>query len=76
MNDNEITNISVGINIRTKVEFSGVPKGTTGKVIEDLTPGRNHKEKEYAIQWGLVRTKPLVDWFTESEFRDFLEVLE
>ncbi|MHB8360351.1 MAG: hypothetical protein ACYDAO_10560 [Thermoplasmataceae archaeon] len=76
MNEIKIGNITVGIKVRAKVGFLGAPRGTTGKVIQVTTPRNKHLEKEYAIQWDLFRSRPLVDWFTESEFRDFLEVLE
>ena len=61
--------------IMTKYEFSGVPKGTTGIVINEERD-KNGKIKYYVIQWDLVRPKPLVDWFTVSEFHDYLEVRE
>ena len=60
--------------IMTKYEFSGVPKGSTGTVINEERD-KNGKIKDYAIQWDLERPKPLVDWFTVSEFRDYLEVI-
>ena len=60
--------------IMTKYEFSGVPIGTTGVVIDEERD-KNGKIKDYVIQWDLVRLKPLVDWFTVSEFRDYLEVI-
>ena len=60
--------------IMTKYEFSGVPKGTTGLVIDEERD-KYGKIKEYAIQWDLERPKPLVDWFTVDEFRDYLEVI-
>ena len=61
--------------IRTDYEFSGVPKGTTGTVI-DVARDDMGNIKEYAIQWDLERTKPLVDWFTADEFVDYLQVIE
>jgi hypothetical protein len=54
--------------IRTKVEFSGVPKGTTGTSEVD--------GKEFKITWDLPnRAKPLVDWFSKDEFEQFLEII-
>ena len=61
--------------IMTKYEFSGVPKGTTGLVIDEERD-KYGKIKDYAIQWDLPRPKPLVDWFTPDEFVDYLEVIE
>ena len=70
-----LKDVTVGTRIRTIVEFSGVPVGTTGKVIKISSPKNRHMDVEYAIQWDLVRPRPLVDWFSETEFRDFLEIL-
>ena len=61
--------------IRTDYEFSGVPKGTTGTVI-DVARDYRGNITEYAIQWDLPRLKPLVDWFTPDEFIDYLQVVE
>jgi hypothetical protein len=54
--------------IKSKVAFSGVPKGTTGFVEKD--------EDLWKITWELYREKPLVDWFNEWEFNQYLEILE
>ena len=57
----------VGRTIRTRIAWSGVPRGTEGKVIE--VDG-----KLLMIEWKLPgRDKPLVDWFTEAEYAGFLE---
>ena len=50
--------------IRTLVEFSGVPKDTTGIAEPD--------GDSWKITWDLPRTKPLVDWFDEFEFKKYL----
>ncbi|MCP6727298.1 MAG: hypothetical protein KJI69_04680 [Patescibacteria group bacterium] len=55
------------------VEFSGVPKGTTG-ICEYDTPANREGSKK--VTWDLDRSKPLVDWFTDWEFKKYLEVLE
>ena len=52
------------------VEFSGVPKGTTGICENDSS------EDSKKVTWDLDRSKPLVDWFNEWEFKKYLEVLE
>ena len=69
----------VGKRIRTGVEFSGVPRGSVGRVIRaDRATGGF----DLAIAWDLpsaVRglradpTKPLVDWFTKDEYERFLD---
>ena len=70
-----LENVTVGTRITTCVEFSGVPAGTTGKVVDISSPKNKHMGVEYAIQWDLNRPRPLVDWFSETEFKDFLEIL-
>lgn len=61
--------------IKTLVEYSGVPKGTTG--IAEIEKDRPFsKKKMWKITWDLPRTKPLVDWFDESEFKENLEVFK
>jgi hypothetical protein len=72
----------VGKRIQTGVEFSGVPRGSVGRVIRaDRATGGF----DLAIAWDLpseVRafradpTKPLVDWFTKDEYERFLDELE
>lgn len=56
--------------IMTKVAFSGVPEGTTGAAERD--------NDLWKIIWDLDRgtAKPLVDWFSDSEFNQYLETLE
>ncbi len=54
--------------VKTVVEFSGVPKGTTGNAERD--------DIEWKVTWDLKRTKPLIDWFDEAEFKKYLKVLE
>ncbi len=96
----------VGRRIKTRVEFSGVPKDTTGQVIRADPAGQTKPPFgeardvfDVAIQWDLpraqplaelvipgdmpnepyifVRTgKPLVDWFTKSEYEQYLEELD
>ncbi len=63
--------------IRSKIEFSGVPKGTTGVV---LSPGltdytKDGKLRSLPIQWDLPerKGKPLVDWFSKYDYERFLE---
>lgn len=55
--------------VMTKIAFSGVPKGTTGTAERD--------KRLWKITWDLERrsTKPLVDWFSDSEFNQYLEIL-
>jgi len=65
--------------IKTLIEFSGVPKGTTG--IAEIEKDRHFtKEKLWKITWDLppklfgMKRKPLCDWFNESEFKQYLIV--
>ena len=77
-----------GNRIRSMVEFSGVPKDTTGTITgADKTgryaagafmrPGKAGPEGyTVAIQWDLPeRGKPLVDWFSKTEFERYLQTL-
>ena len=61
--------------IRTDYEFSGVPRGTIGTVVDTDMDDMGNIIR-YAIQWDLPRLKPLVDWFTPDEFIDYLQVVE
>lgn len=61
--------------VRTIVEFSGVPKNTTGECIEDVEADWTDK-KVWKVTWNLKRTKPLIDWFDEFEFKKYLEILK
>lgn len=67
----------IGKKIRTKVDFSGVPAGTTGVVLrpcsDDLTPEGN--VRLLGVMWELPDRvgSPLVDWFSKSEYMLYLE---
>lgn len=66
----------LGKRIRSLVEFSGVPVGTTGTVVafDEIYP----EGFDVVIEWDLAdrlygaQTKPLRDWFTRGEFEGFL----
>jgi hypothetical protein len=68
----------VGKKIRTKVEFSGVPKGSTGIIVRADNMGR---EWDVVIEWNLaprqfgMKKKGLEDWFTKYEYEKYLEEL-
>jgi len=74
----------VGKKIQTLVQFSGVPRGTTGTVIRaDVVShaipvmGTAAELYDLAIEWDLPhRCKPLVDWFTKDEYEKFLVELD
>ena len=57
--------------IKTLVEFSGVPKDTTGLCEEEHEEWHKGK-KMWKVTWDLVRSKPLIDWFDQREFDKFL----
>lgn len=62
--------------IRTKIAFSGVPKGTEGTA--DLEKDTESTFGKWRITWELegVRAsqkRPLVDWFDQKEFDMYLE---
>lgn len=59
--------------VETLVGFSGVPKGTKGNAEKDYS---NPPYINWKITWDLERTKPLVDWFNDEEFKKYLKVIE
>ena len=61
--------LDIGNVVRTKVDFSGVPKGTTGTVIDI----EYNNKTEYMISWN---HKKIVDWFTQDEVDDYLQLVE
>jgi len=62
----------VGKRMRTRIAFSGVPRGTSGTVLEP-----DDRLVSLPIQWHLPgRTEPLVDWSSESEYERYLEELD
>ena len=63
--------------IRTKIAFSGVPKGTEGTAEFDDSKWYA-QSGQWRITWELegVRAsqkRPLVDWFDQEEFDMYLE---
>lgn len=62
--------------VKSLVEFSGIPKGTTGKAEKD--------DKLWKITWDGIKKfrgtpftkKPIEDWFDEMEFKKYLEILK
>jgi len=57
--------------VRSSVEFSGIPKGTAGRVvqIEEKEPG----DYEVIIEWQLPqRQPPLCYWLTKRHYQQFL----
>jgi len=60
--------------VKTLTEFSGVPKGTTATCVKVEKPSWT-KKKSYKVTWDLPRSKPLVDWFNEEEFKMYLVVV-
>jgi hypothetical protein len=70
----------IGKVIRSNAEFSGVPEGSTGRVVKADNMGDvdNTGEDEWnaVIEWDLPqRGKPVQDWFTKDEYERYLEEL-
>ena len=64
----------VGKTIKTRVDFSGVSKGTIGQVVKADKMGKD--EWDAVIRWDLPNERvPLDDWFTKDEYERFLEEL-
>ncbi|MBI1805084.1 MAG: hypothetical protein HY033_10280 [Ignavibacteriae bacterium] len=69
----------VGKKIQSLVEFAGVPRGTTGRVMKadavnhSLLKGTDSKLYDLAIEWDIHdHCTSLVDWFTKVEYEQFL----
>ena len=63
----------IGQRVRALVEFRGVPKGTTGKVVR-MDPADNNDTYTVGVEWDLPsRGKPPVDTFTRDQYYRYLE---
>ena len=64
----------IGTRVRSLVEFRGVRKGTTGKVVRvDPRPDGDHAYT-VGVEWDLPYSgKPPVDWFSRDEYYAYLE---
>jgi hypothetical protein len=66
----------VGRTIESLVPFSGVPRGTTGKVV--AASGEMSDGWDVVIEWDLpcrlfgVHHRALRDWFIRSEYYEYL----
>ena len=49
------------------MDFSGVPKGTTGTAQRD--------GELWKITWNQNKSRLIEDWFNESEFEQYLEMI-
>lgn len=61
--------------VKTLVEWAGVPKGTTATCVKVEKPSWV-KKKSYKVTWDLDRKKPLVDWFDQEDFENWLVVIK
>ncbi len=71
----------VGVRVRTRVEFSGVPEETTGTVISaDLAgwakppAGREREVYDVAVQWDLPRPELFADIVIPANGEPYLHV--
>ena len=65
----------VGRRVRTKVAWSGVPAGTTGRIARADNSHTEGGRLALVIRWDLPeQSKPLEDWFDVHAFQH-LEVL-
>ena len=69
--DRATAEAKIGKRVRSLIEFSGVPVGTSAVV---FGASGEHGGYSLAIQWILPEKhgKPLVDWFTRDEYEQFL----
>lgn len=65
----------VGRCIKTRIAWSGVPAGTTGRIVRADNSYTESGRLALVIRWDLLeRSKPLEDWFDVNAFQH-LEVL-
>ncbi len=63
--------------IKTNHEFSGVPKGTMGIAVRDgeLWKITWDNIKRMGLVGGRFAKKNLEDWFSDKEFKQYLEIV-
>lgn len=63
----------IGQRVRSLVEYRGVRKGTTGKVVRS-DPGPDGQNYMVGVEWDLPYSgKPPVDLFSRDEYYAYLE---
>jgi hypothetical protein len=70
--ENELTSV-MGARIVTTRDFSGVPIGTIGHVVESYKMGKN--EYGVMILWKRFAGDTLKDGFSKDEYEQFLQVV-
>lgn len=56
----------VGLRVRTRVAFAGVPEGALGTII---SADRVIDGYDVEVEWGQLRSRtPWVDWLTKVEY--------
>lgn len=65
------TQLKLGLKVVATREFSGVPEGTKGEVIESSNSWPD--TESVAIRWKRRENDPLVDWFSFDDLQ-YLEV--
>ncbi len=66
--------------VKSLVEFSGVPKGTTATCEKEIEPNWTDKPM-WKVTWNLplklfgTKRKPLQDWFDDEEKAKYLVVV-
>jgi len=58
------------LKVKTRVDFSGVPKGTTGTAVKETDDSGLYK-----ITWNQGRHREIEDWFNQREFDQYLEII-
>lgn len=65
--------LRIGLTVQANQEFSGVPTGTTGKIVERSNSWPD--VESVAVQWQRQPGDTLVDWFSFNELQ-YLDVPE
>jgi hypothetical protein len=66
----------IGQHVRSLVQFRGVPKGTTGRVVRADRPDPTGDPEAYSVgvEWNLPSSgKPPVDTFSRDQYYSYLE---
>ena len=84
----EIDQAIIGQKVKSNRDFSGVPKGTDGLIVEDYNTGikiawdlpdkpipKNKTPQEIAKMWAIQPECPLRDWFDKQTELQYLDLL-
>lgn len=68
----DIAELKIGQHVRTRTEFSGVPVGTMGELVEASNSWPDNDS--VAVAWKRYEGDTLIDWFSFSDLQ-YLEAV-